>query len=138
MLAFVSNPVTLTWEFSGAAVVDNSKIESLSGVTSLSTLTTIRNFTPGLACGDGDAFLFMGPSEDVGFACGSVGYTSQGELSLSSNQAGTEITIQLITDAGVQICTALNEPCGSHGDCCIGLSCQATDGGCGCLYAWPE
>jgi hypothetical protein len=51
---------------------------------------------------------------------------------------GGVLIAQLLTDEdGAQICTAFGQPCGDHGSCCIGLSCQDADGGCSCQYAWP-
>lgn len=59
-------------------------------------------------------------------------------LSLASDQDGRTLYQQLyLDDAGDQACTLLDQPCGSHGPCCVGLSCQASDGGCSCEYAWP-
>ena len=56
----------------------------------------------------------------------------------SSDAEGRTLSLQQLTNAdGRQVCTYLGEQCGSHGECCVGLSCQMTDGGCDCLYAWP-
>jgi len=58
--------------------------------------------------------------------------------SWSADDGGHVLTQQLIIDAsGRQVCTAFGQPCGSFGDCCYGLSCQAVDAGCSCGYAWP-
>ncbi len=62
---------------------------------------------------------------------GADGPRGPGEFSLSTNQFGT-ITIQSILDGGQLVCTPVGEPCGSHGDCCVGLSCQTTADGCAC------
>lgn len=69
------------------------------------------------------------------------------ELSLSSTQDGVLIQELFEDDAGTPLCTVLDRPCGEHGPCCIGLSCQAAPasgcdggctGGCACEYAWPQ
>jgi hypothetical protein len=61
-----------------------------------------------------------------------------GVLSISSNEAGTEVVVEsILSDGGKPTCTWLGEPCGTHGECCLGLSCQTTDGGCWCAYEWP-
>jgi hypothetical protein len=89
---------------------------------------------------------FVTSSDDV--SCPSV--VSQNELAvacttagavvlgISSNEAGTEVVVQsILSDGGEPTCTWLGEPCGAHGECCLGLSCQTADGGCACAYGWP-
>lgn len=130
MLVFGDNPIRIadgseTW---GIA------ISSLSGQSGTIGETTYVQSSLGFSCETGvlaDARLLVdcvGPSTSG----------PAGLLSLSSGQSGSAVTVQSIVDSsGAQICTSLGEPCGTHGDCCTGLSCQAVDAGCSCAYAWP-
>lgn len=79
----------------------------------------------------------LGPDDylDPNFVLG----TGSGSLSWSADAEGQFLNAQRLFDAeGRQVCAALGEPCGSHGSCCVGLSCQAVASGCACEYAWPD
>ena len=134
MLAFSVNP--LSYSSSGSNEIE---IVSLSHSTSRFE-ASLAVSPPDLTCvgGGKDTLYFEGPTDYVIVDCLYPPNVAAPLLSFSANRSGTTLTVQSISGDGGRICTALNEPCGSHGDCCIGLSCQATDGGCSCLYAWPS
>lgn len=99
--------------------------------------TILAEFVPSPAA---VACLVVAEKNDLTVTCGSGDAGVEGGvLSISSNEAGTKIVVQsILADGGEPICTWLGDPCGAHGDCCFGLSCQAVDGGCMCAYAWPN
>jgi hypothetical protein len=85
----------------------------------------------------------LGSSPGIVLSDGGNSFTVGGGFGLpptswSSDREGHVLFAQSLLNAdGSQACTALDEPCGAHGACCVGFSCQATDGGCACRYAWP-
>ncbi len=81
----------------------------------------------------------MVPDCTVGGPCASVGMPTTSPVSWASDVGGFIRVEQFIFDLdGGQVCTTAGQDCGAHGPCCVGLSCQATDGGCSCGYAWPD
>jgi hypothetical protein len=74
----------------------------------------------------------------IGGPCTTLQMPTTSPVSWSADDGGYIRMEQLIIgEDGTQVCTTVGEPCGTYGDCCIGLSCQSLDGGCACNYAWP-